>query len=157
MTSTAHEFYIREAIDMSRAALEKRKGPYAALLVRGDQVLLRAENTAAVEGALHHAEMNLLNEAQKLLELDEWRECTLYASTEPCAMCAGAMVWAGIGRVVFGCPVPRQVEILGGGLRIRCADIFAAADGPPELVGPVLAEEAASVLKVAAKNQENAD
>ena len=157
MTSTAHEFYTREAIDLSRAALQKGNGPYGALLVRGDQVLLRAENTVGVQGALHHAEMNLLTEAQQLLELDEWRECTLYASTEPCAMCAGAMVWAGIGRVVFGCPVPRQVEILGGGLRTRCADVFASADGPPELVGPVLETEAAAVLQAAAENQGNAD
>jgi tRNA(Arg) A34 adenosine deaminase TadA len=149
---TEHEALIREAIDLARAALNRGDGPYGALLVRDGRVLLRAENTTRSDAdRTRHAEMNLVVRAQQLYGAEELARCTLYASTEPCAMCAGAIFLAGIRRVVFGCSVPRQVRIRGGGLAIRAHEVLGSADEPTEVVGPVLEDEAAAVLEEAAR------
>jgi tRNA(Arg) A34 adenosine deaminase TadA len=149
---TEHEPYIREAIDLARAALHRGDGPYGALLVAEGGVLLRADNTTRTDtDRTRHAEMNLVVQAQRHLGEEQLRRCTLYASTEPCAMCAGAIFLAGIRCVVFGCSVPRQVRIRGGGLAIGAREVLASADEPTEMIGPVLEDEAAAVLEEAAQ------
>jgi tRNA(Arg) A34 adenosine deaminase TadA len=149
---TEHEPFVREAIDLARAALSRGDGPYGALLVADGRVLLRADNTTRSDAdRTRHAEMNLVVRAQQLYTGEELARGTLYASTEPCAMCAGALFLAGIRRVVFGCSVPRQVRIRGGGLAIGAREVLASADEPTEIIGPVLEDEAAAVLEAAVR------
>jgi len=148
VSGAGHDRYLATAIELSRLAVERGDGPYAAVLVRGGEAVLAASNTVASDGdATRHAELNLLVEARRRLGADVLAECTLYASTEPCAMCAGALYWAGVRRVVFGCPVGRQVRILGGGLALECRSVFATADEPVEVIGPLMEDEAAAVLE----------
>ena len=75
------------------------------------------------------------------------RDCTLYSSAEPCAMCAGAIYWAGVGRVVFGAS-ERQLKAMTGDhpqnptLDLPCTTVFAAGQRAVEVIGPLLADEA---------------
>lgn len=152
---TEHERFVREAVSLSREALARGDGPYGAVLVRHGEVVARARNTTAADGdCTRHAELNLLVDAQTRLDADALAECVLYTSTEPCAMCAGAVHWAGVGRVVFGCSVERQVAVLGGGLAIPCRTVFAASDRRIDVAGPVLEDEAAAVLAESVRQDE---
>jgi tRNA(adenine34) deaminase len=147
-----HERWIRETIDLARAALRRGDGAYGALLVLDGQEVLRAENTTRSDGDVtRHAEMNLLARAQRELSEEEMARATLYTSTEPCAMCAAGIFYAGVRRVVFGCSVARQVRIRGGGLALTMREVLASAgaEAAVEIVGPVLEEEAAAVLREA--------
>lgn len=74
--------------------------------------------------------------------------CTLYSSTEPCAMCAGAIYWSGIGRVVFACSETRLGEIAGIGLNVPSREVLQTGARRVEVVGPTdLEGEAAAVHK----------
>ena len=88
--------------------------------------------------------------AAKNLSLEELQDCTLYTSAEPCAMCSGAIYWAGIGRVVFG-QTERDLKAQTGAheenptLDLPCHIVFEAGQRPTEIVGPLLADEAGAV------------
>lgn len=143
---TTHESYMREAIALSEAAMAKGNEPFGALLVRDGVVLLRIENTVTTGHDLtNHAEMNLVKEAMQHYEPTDLHDCTLYTSTEPCAMCAGATYWSGIGRVIYGCSEERLGEIAGIGLDVPCRHIFESGARQVEVIGPLLEDEAAAV------------
>lgn len=100
---------MRESIKLARNAREKGNHPFGALLADPDgKILITAENTVETDHDITaHAETNLVRNAARQYPQDFLAECTLYASTEPCPMCAGAIYWANIRRVVFG-PQPKR-------------------------------------------------
>jgi tRNA(Arg) A34 adenosine deaminase TadA len=138
---------MREAIALSRSAMEKGNEPFGAILVDKDgAVLLHIENTVTTGRDLtNHAEMNLVKEALKQYEPDFLNDCTIYTSTEPCAMCAGATYWSGVGRLIYGCSEERLGEIAGIGLDVPCRRVFESGARHVEVVGPILEDEAAAV------------
>jgi tRNA(Arg) A34 adenosine deaminase TadA len=141
-----HETYMREAIALSQAAMDKGNEPFGAILVKDGEVLLRIENSVSTGHDLtNHAEMNLVKEALKHYAPDFLNDCILYTSTEPCAMCAGATYWSGIGTVIYACSEERLGEIAGIGLDVPCRRIFESGARKVEVVGPLLEEEAAAV------------
>ena len=80
------------------------------------------------------------------------QRCTLYTSAEPCAMCAGAIYWAGIGRVVYGQSEKSLKAITGAHgenptLDLPCRVVFAAGQRKVEIVGPLLEEESAALQR----------
>ena len=97
-----------------------------------------------------HAEKLLASRAAKAYSTEFLQTCTLYTSAEPCAMCSGSVYWAGIGRVVFG-QTERDLKAQTGAheenptLDLPCEIVFAAGQRPTEIVGPLLAEEAAQL------------
>src|SRR6202023_67302 len=97
-----------------------------------------------------HAERLLATQACTTLAADVLRNATLYVSAEPCAMCAGAIYWAGIGRVVFGL-AERDLKSFTGNHRenptldLPCRTVFAAGQRNVEVIGPMLADEAAAL------------
>jgi tRNA(Arg) A34 adenosine deaminase TadA len=138
-----HDTFIREAIALSRSAVEKGNEPFGALLVKDGQVILRAENTVYTGKAMtNHAESNLVHDALKLYEPVFLHDCTLYTSTEPCAMCAGAIYWSGVGRVVYACSERRLGQIAGIGLDVPCRTIFDSGARKVEVIGPLYEAEA---------------
>lgn len=141
------EALMREAIALSRAAAEKGNEPFGALLARDGEIVLRAENTVHTgHDVTNHAETNLVRLAVGQYDAEFLRGCTLYTSTEPCAMCAGAIFWSGVGRVIYACSEQRLAEIAGhGGLDVPCREIFARGGHPVEVRGPLLEDEAAAV------------
>ena len=137
---------MRRAIELAYAAREKGNHPFGALLVVDGRVLLTAENSVNSKGDITaHAELNLVSKAARQYTPAILSQVTLYTSTEPCAMCAGAIYWAGIPAVVYGCGVERFAELAGGSLMIPCRHIFGFGGRPVMVVGPVLEEEAAAV------------
>ncbi len=97
-----------------------------------------------------HAERLLCTAACTSYGSDVLRHATLYSSAEPCAMCAGALYWAGIGRLVYGLSETRLRGLTGNHpenptLDLPCRTVFEAGQRPVEVVGPLLEDEAASL------------
>lgn len=146
------EDMLRRAFAVAERAQQKGSHPFGAILVGPDgDVLMEAENGYLPDGDMTaHAERLLATAASKAYELDELFECTMYATAEPCAMCAGAIYWAGIGRVVYGLSEARLKTITGNHeenptLDLPCRTVFAAGQRKVEVVGPLLEDEAAAM------------
>jgi tRNA(Arg) A34 adenosine deaminase TadA len=143
------EHWLRISFDVARAAGHRGDQPFGAVLVdAAGTLLLQADNTVTTEGdCTGHAELNLVREACRRLERDTLAGSTLYASSEPCAMCAGAIVMSCVRRVVFGLSAPRYFEwrSIKPDWRGRCADVLAGADPPIDVIGPALETEALAV------------
>jgi tRNA(Arg) A34 adenosine deaminase TadA len=149
-----HERFVRTAIEEAASARESGNPPFGAVLVAPDGTILdRAGNTEGTTGdCTGHAETNLVRAASRTYGPDRLRDTTLYASTEPCAMCAGAIFWARIGRVVFGLRAERLYRMKGDAgrqLALSCEAVLARGTHEVEVVGPVLEDEAASVFDAA--------
>jgi tRNA(Arg) A34 adenosine deaminase TadA len=87
-----HELFIRKTIAPAQQAVQKGNQPFGACLVKDGKNLLMAENTIHTNhDKTQHAEANLASAASQAFDLETLRQCRLYTSTEPCAMCAGAI------------------------------------------------------------------
>jgi tRNA(Arg) A34 adenosine deaminase TadA len=138
-----HEPFIRKSIQLARQAVEKGNQPFGACLVKDGKIVLTAENTIHTNNdKTQHAEANLASQASQAFDPETLQQCTLYTSTEPCAMCSGAIYWAGIRQVVFGCSQERFADYAGKAIDIPCRMVFSYAHQPTEVIGPVLEEEA---------------
>jgi tRNA(Arg) A34 adenosine deaminase TadA len=139
---TTHEALIRRCYALAASAVQKTNHPFGALIVRRGTVVCEAENTVNTDrDATGHAEMNALRAAARVLSREEMAECTLYTSTEPCVMCSGGIYWAGVGRVVYGCPEARLAEAAGADFLVPCREVLAKGSRKVEVEGPVLADE----------------
>ena len=141
--------FLRKAITLASSAVAHGNSPFGAVLVDANgQFLLEAENSvAASRDSTAHAETNLVRTAYQAYPHEVLAGCTLYASTEPCAMCAAAIFWAGIGRVVFALSEHEMVAQVGPALAadfldLPCREVFARGGHPVEVLGPLLQEEA---------------
>ncbi len=153
LTDADHE-PMRRAIQASRDAARAGNMPFGATLVSpAGQLLWTAQNNQVTSGdCTGHAELVLVREARAALGAEAVRGGTVYASGEPCAMCSGAMFWAGIRRVVFAASTADIADALGGdSLPIRSAEVFAAASPPVQVDGPLQAGDAIAVLQDAAR------
>ena len=146
------EAYLRKSFDVARRALSRGNHPFGALLVSDEaRLLLESENGFLPDHDMTaHAERLLATAASKRYDPVFLRRCTMYASAEPCAMCAGAVYWAGIGRVVYALSERRLKAIIGDHvenptLDLPCRTVFAAGQRSVEVVGPLLEEEAAAL------------
>jgi tRNA(Arg) A34 adenosine deaminase TadA len=143
---------MRRALGLASLARYHGNHPFGALLTdAAGEVLLEAENTVVTDSdCTGHAELNLMREASRSLDGDALAAATLYTSTEPCAMCAGAIYWAGVSRVVFGLreselPVLTGADPRNPTLALPCREVFARGQRPIEVIGPVLEDEARAV------------
>jgi tRNA(Arg) A34 adenosine deaminase TadA len=152
MLTQRDEQYLRIAIDVARRARERGNHPFGAVLAAEDgTLLLEAENTVVTErDCTGHAETNLMRRATQKFDRDFLLKCTLYTSTEPCAMCSGAIYWGNVGRVVFALSEERLYEMTGSNpenptLSLPCREVFARGQRTVEIVGPALEDEARKV------------
>ena len=146
-----HEQWMRAVIDVARNARAAGNRPFGAILVSGDgRLLAEAGNSQLTDKqVLAHAEMVLLSEANLRIEADVMRNATIYTSAEPCAMCAGAIFWSGVGRLVFGLSGERLHELAEHSPEILVAsarDVLAQAGRKVEVVGPILEDEAVELF-----------
>jgi tRNA(Arg) A34 adenosine deaminase TadA len=149
VTITDHDIeLLRRAIALSASAVTHGNHPFGALLADADgQVVLTAENTVVTERDITgHAETNLVRSAARAHP--DLSAFSLYTSCEPCAMCAGAIYWAGVGRVVFAMPEAGLRAITGAHpdnptLAHPCRLVFADGQRPTVVEGPAIAGEAA--------------
>jgi tRNA(Arg) A34 adenosine deaminase TadA len=139
-----------QAIAASASALDKGNMPFGAVLVSpAGTVLQVAENNQVTsDDCTGHAELVLVRQATLSLGAHRLKGATVYASGEPCAMCSGAMFWAGISRVVFAASQGDICRVLGGPtLPITSSEVLAGAMPAVEVHGPVLGDEAIAVLQ----------
>jgi tRNA(Arg) A34 adenosine deaminase TadA len=148
-TDLAH---LRLAVEVAQSARNHGNHPFGAVLVdEAGCALLTAENTVVTgRDCTGHAETNLVRLACGRYSADQLAHCTLYSSTEPCAMCSGAIHWSGIGRVVFALSEVGLYEIVGPSpehLVLSCREVFAHTQHKVEVMGPAeeLAQEAQAV------------
>jgi tRNA(Arg) A34 adenosine deaminase TadA len=147
-----HETMLRRAFDVAARAGKRGCHPFGAILVGPDgAVLIESENGYLPDRDMTaHAERLLATQASKAYRPDFLAACTMYTSAEPCAMCSGAVYWAGIGRVVFGMTEHSLKTMTGNHaenptLDLPCRTVFAAGQRPVEVIGPLLEDEAAAL------------
>src|SRR6202046_1709305 len=144
---------LRQAIDLARKARNDGRHPFGALIVnqRGETVVAARNNAVRPAGdPTQHAEMVACSQAARLLSEAELTRCTLYTSTEPCAMCAGAIYWTGIGRVVFALAETGLLRYTGSSgenptLGLPRPEVFARGQKKIVVDGPLLQDEAGQV------------
>jgi tRNA(Arg) A34 adenosine deaminase TadA len=147
------ETLLRRAFDVARRSRAAGDHPFGSVLADGEgRALMEQGNGYTSEGGdrTAHAERLLASRAARAHDLGFLARCTLYTSAEPCAMCAGAIYWAGIGRVVYGQSEKALKDETGAHeenptLDLPCALVFAAGQRPTEVVGPLLEHEAAQL------------
>ena len=136
--------YMRIALEEARIAARAREVPVGALLISEGRVVARGGNRTIRDcDPTAHAEMVVLRRAAQELENYRLLNTTLYVTIEPCSMCAGAMIQARIGRLVYGCDEPR-----GGAVR-SCFEVLnhSSLNHRVEVTPGVLAKECAATLQ----------
>ena len=139
MTMTADERYMRKALEEARRAFDADEIPVGAVVVCGDQIIARGHNlTEMLHDVTAHAEMQAITAAAEHLGGKYLDVCTLYVTVEPCIMCAGAIGWSQLGRLVYGASDPK-----------RGYSFFApkALHPKTKVVSGVLEEECAALMK----------
>lgn len=145
--------FLRRAIELAWEARAEGRHPFGSLIVdeRGE-VLLEARNNAVLPKGdpTQHAELVACKLAAVVLPVAELARCTLYTSTEPCAMCAGAIYWTGIGRVVYALREQGLARYTGSHeenptLDLPCREVFARGQRPVVVAGPAIEDEAGKV------------
>lgn len=132
-------FYMKKALEEARCAFWEDEIPVGAVVVCGDRIIARAHNlTETLTDVTAHAEMQAITAAANSLGGKYLNECTLYVTMEPCVMCAGAIGWSQLKRLVYGAPDEKR------GYRRFAPQ---ALHPRTEVTGGVLAEEAVALLK----------
>ena len=145
--------FLRQAIELAREARSHGAHPFGCIIVdENGQVLVTARNNAVRPKGepTQHAERLACTKAAKLFSEEVLAKSTLYTSTEPCAMCAGAIYWVGIGRVVYALSEKSLLEYTGSDpenptLDLPCREVFARGQRPVHVTGPLIEGEAAQV------------
>ena len=131
-------FYMSKALEQARIALDADEIPIGAVIVCGDRIIARASNlTEALNDVTAHAEMQAITAAAEALGGKYLNECTLYVTVEPCPMCAGAIGWSQLSRLVYGAPDSKRgytliaphalhpkTQVCGGVLEEECAKLM---------------------------------
>lgn len=146
------DLLLHRSIDLAAQARARGDHPFGALLVDDDgEIVVTALNSVNTgSDPTGHAETNLVRIAGRELTAEQRATSTLYTSTEPCAMCAGAIYWAGIGTVVFALSESGLREMTGDdpanpSMSLPCREVFAAGAHPTSVRGPFPIVEAREV------------
>lgn len=133
------EYYMKLALQEARQAADEGEIPVGALIVCKDHILARTHNlTETLHDVTAHAEMQAITAAAETLGGKYLTDCTLYVTLEPCVMCAGALGWSQISRIVYGAEDPRR-----GFSRIAPE----ALHPKTQVVSGVMADEALALVK----------
>ena len=132
------EYFMKKALQEAEMAFEKGEIPVGAVIVVADKVIARTHNlTELLNDVTAHAEMQAITAAANFLGGKYLKDCTLYVTLEPCQMCAGALYWSQITKIVFGASdTHRGYEKMGTQLHPKTT-----------VVRGVLAEQAADLMK----------
>ena len=147
--TAADATYLRRAIANAQQSRNAGRHPFSSLIVLDDAVIAESQSMKSKDAdATNHSEMRVLREASATRSPQILSGATLYASTEPCAMCAGAAYWAGIGRVVFGFSEASLRALTGSHpwnptLALPCRELFTRGSRNIVVIGPYLEDEAA--------------
>lgn len=132
------EHFMKLALKEAEMALDKDEVPVGAVVVSGNQVIARGHNLSeTLNDVTAHAEMQAITAAANHIGGKYLKKCTLYVTLEPCVMCAGALYWSQIDKVVYGAKdekrgathIPKNLfhpktEIIGGVLETECSQLI---------------------------------
>ncbi len=131
-------YFMKKALQEAEEAFEKGEIPVGAVIVVKDRIIARAHNlTELLNDVTAHAEMQAITSAANFLGGKYLKECTLYVTLEPCQMCAGALYWSQISKIVYAA---RDEER-------SCVNLKTKLHPKTKIEGGVLAEEASKLLK----------
>lgn len=109
MHDNSDEYFMREALREAGKAADEGEIPVGAIIVAGGSIIARAHNqTERLNDVTAHAEMVAITAAADYLGAKYLNDCTLYVTLEPCVMCAGAIGWSQLGRIVYGAADPKR-------------------------------------------------
>ena len=130
-------YYMQQALKEARYAFDEGEIPIGAVVVCNDSIVARAHNlTERLKDVTAHAEIMAITSAANYLGGKYLTECTLYVTLEPCVMCAGALSWAQIGRIVFGATDEKRgfsriggilhpkTDVIGGVMSSECKELI---------------------------------
>ena len=142
------EKFMREAIRLSRQAVEHGNEPFGAVLVKNGEIVFSNENQIYTRhDPTFHGEAGLIREFCAQTAITDLREYTLYSSCEPCFMCSGAIVWVKLGRLVYGASNMELEHILGNEGCNCSRMVFEHSFWQPEVKEGILREEALEILE----------
>ncbi|MRX44550.1 nucleoside deaminase [Agromyces kandeliae] len=142
---------LRRCVELAQQARERGDHPFGSIVVTADGRVVEGMNTVVTRrDPTGHAETNVVREAAAVLDERDLATATLYTSTEPCAMCSGAIYWSGIPRVVFALSEAGLRDIVAEQegvptLSLPSREVFARGGRPVAVVGPADLPEAAAV------------
>ncbi len=133
------QYFMKQALKEAEKAFDRDEVPVGVVIVCDNKVIARAHNlTETLVDVTAHAEMQAITMAANVLGGKYLTDCTLYVTLEPCVMCAGAISWAQLGRVVYGAADEKK------GYHTYSHSVF---HPKTEITSGILAEECASLLK----------
>lgn len=145
MSLELHQRWLEQTFSLARAARARGDHPFGSVIVRGDRAIAALGNTVTTgRDVTAHAELNAVRELERA-GLTDRSDLVLYASTEPCMMCCGAIYWAGIRAVVFGCSSEALERLAGPGLALHSRALLGSGAQPTRVIGPLLEEQALEV------------
>jgi len=131
-------YFMKKALQEAEAAFEKGEVPIGAVIVVQDRIIARAHNlTEQLTDVTAHAEMQAITAAANFLGGKYLKECTLYVTLEPCQMCAGALYWSQISKIIYAAEDPQR----------GCGAMETKLHPKTKIEGGVLANEASELLK----------
>ena len=131
-------YFMKKALQEAEAAFEKGEIPVGAVVVIDNKIIARGHNlTETLTDVTAHAEMQAITAASNFLGGKYLKKCTLYVTLEPCQMCAGALYWSQISKIVYGA---RDLER-------GCINLKTKLHPKTTIIGGVLADEAATLMK----------
>ena len=132
----SHEYFMRVALQEAHSALEENEVPIGCVIVLNDKIIAKGYNlTERLNDVTAHAEMQAITAGANFLGGKYLKDCTLYVTMEPCVMCAGALYWSQIARVVIGARDEKRgfinknielhpkTELITGILERECSDL----------------------------------
>lgn len=133
------EAYLQDAIELARSAVRAGNTPFGSLLVVDETVVKQSENTTTTDNDITaHPELKLARWAARSLSTEERGACTMYTSTEPCEMCATAIHYAGLDRVVYSVAKSSLAELRGNTHSgVPCAELIDRNGGTTTVDGPL--------------------
>ncbi|WP_273568935.1 nucleoside deaminase [Maribacter halichondriae] len=131
-------YFMKKALQEAETAFEKGEVPIGAIVVVQDRIIARSHNlTEQLNDVTAHAEMQAITAAANFLGGKYLKNCTLYVTLEPCQMCAGALYWSQISKIVYATEDPQR----------GCGAMGSKLHPKTKIVGGVLEEEASQLLK----------
>lgn len=131
-------YFMKKALQEAESAFEKGEVPVGAVIVAQDRIIARAHNlTEQLNDVTAHAEMQAITAAANFLGGKYLKDCTLYITLEPCQMCAGALYWSQISKIVYGAKdIERGCTVLGTKLHPKT-----------KIIGGILEKDCSEILK----------
>ena len=131
-------YFMKKALQEAETAFDKGEVPIGAVVVVKDRIIARAHNlTEQLNDVTAHAEMQAITAAANFLGGKYLHGCTLYVTLEPCQMCAGALYWSQLSKIVYATKDPQR----------GCGAMGTKLHPKTEILGGILEEEASALLK----------